>query len=329
MAINKQYSTIDILKFIMALFVIMIHVKPNEHSGLLTMLFAPALSVAVPVFFVISSLFFFNKSTIGNTSLFKYCKRIGLLYFCWFIIDAWFIWKNKSYFTQSVGSGYMEFLKDLIFASTFPGSWYLSASVMGVTLVFLLNKFLHPIIVFTITFIVACYIAKIEMLPESMRIPYELYATTFRKEVNLSFPAQMVWISIGQLLSIYMPKRENRKIWIPYLWLSFIISYIILIFYNNSLGLRIIMVISIICICILIEIKTHLIYERIRNYSVLMFFFHFSIAGKMHYFTELVGDTLFTNWVYYLIVVSLSIFFAEIILRLEKNKHLSFLKYIH
>lgn len=46
----KQYNGVDILKFVMALIVVMIHVKPNIHSNELLFLFKPLTMVAVPVF---------------------------------------------------------------------------------------------------------------------------------------------------------------------------------------------------------------------------------------------------------------------------------------
>lgn len=58
---RKQYNGLDVLKFIMALAVIMIHVQPNNHSANLTELTSPLLSIAVPVFFVISSMLIFSK----------------------------------------------------------------------------------------------------------------------------------------------------------------------------------------------------------------------------------------------------------------------------
>ena len=59
--IRKDYTGVDLLKFIMALLVVMIHVKPNTHSEVLTAIFNPLMSIAVPTFFVLSSVFIFNK----------------------------------------------------------------------------------------------------------------------------------------------------------------------------------------------------------------------------------------------------------------------------
>lgn len=51
---SKTYNGLDLLKFIMALFVVMIRVKPNVHSEILTTIFNPILNIAVPVFFFCS-----------------------------------------------------------------------------------------------------------------------------------------------------------------------------------------------------------------------------------------------------------------------------------
>ena len=63
---SKTYNGLDLLKFIMALFVVMIHVKPNVHSERLTTVFNPILSIAVPIFFVLSSVLIFKKLTNVN-----------------------------------------------------------------------------------------------------------------------------------------------------------------------------------------------------------------------------------------------------------------------
>ena len=327
---RKLYNGLDLLKFVMALIVVMIHVKPNGHSNLLSHVFQPLQSISVPVFFVISSVLLFNKlNRRGYSDVLKYIKRIGILYLCWLLIDAWFIIARKPYFELGLFQGSVEFIKDLIFGTTFPGSWYLSASVVGVLIVYSLSRILNRYHIFVITFLVAQYVYCVKFLPEVMQIPYEWYATHLREEVSLSFPAQMVWISIGQILSYCLVNLENcRKILRPLSVSVFILAFFAQVFYP-SLVIKIIMVVSLFAFCFLIKLPDSQVYKRLRNYSILMFFFHFSIAGKMEIFCRYCGDTLFTNWLYYLLVVAISIAFAEIVLRLENNKYLNFLKYTH
>lgn len=57
---KKQNNGLDLLKFVMALIVVMIHVKPNGHSEFLTDVFNPFLNIVVPMFFVISSVLLFS-----------------------------------------------------------------------------------------------------------------------------------------------------------------------------------------------------------------------------------------------------------------------------
>mgnify|MGYP006913126945 CR=1 FL=1 len=86
---SKTYNGLDLLKFIMALFVVMIHVKPNAHSEILTAMLNPIMSIAVPVFFVLSSVLIFNKLTnvnggggilrlLDTVSVWPFCISVGL-----------------------------------------------------------------------------------------------------------------------------------------------------------------------------------------------------------------------------------------------------------
>lgn len=66
---KKQYNGLDLLKFVMALLVVMIHVKPNGHSEVMTALFNPLQSIAVPIFFVVSSVLLFSRLNVGGGTL--------------------------------------------------------------------------------------------------------------------------------------------------------------------------------------------------------------------------------------------------------------------
>lgn len=81
---SKTYNGLDLLKFIMALFVVMIHVKPNVHSDILTTVFNPILSIAVPIFFVLSSVLIFNKLTNGGGTL-RLLDTVNVYLYCIFV----------------------------------------------------------------------------------------------------------------------------------------------------------------------------------------------------------------------------------------------------
>lgn len=59
---KKVYYGLDVLKFFMAFIVVMIHVKPFPTDTLLFSAFSPLMTMAVPVFFVISAFLLFSKT---------------------------------------------------------------------------------------------------------------------------------------------------------------------------------------------------------------------------------------------------------------------------
>ena len=94
---NKYYDFFDLLKFICALFVVSIHVDPfsslpSPLDVRLHTIFVDKIAIyAVPIFFVISSFFFFKKVLSlnnikeKNKALLKYIKRNMQFYLFWLI----------------------------------------------------------------------------------------------------------------------------------------------------------------------------------------------------------------------------------------------------
>ena len=251
------------------------------------------------------------------------------MYLCWLVIDIWFVLFKRPYIADGFPYGCLEFVKDLFFGTTFPGSWFLSALLVSVVLVYVGCQTIGKYAVLGIALFLSLYVSCIDMIPEYMRVLYEWYATNVRQEVILSFPSQMIWVAIGMVIGTNLDYIIPRKKAI-YPW----VLGLTIVCYVASLFLHIILVkyIWVISVCLngfFIDLPDKHIYKRIRNYSILIFLFHFSIAGKMSLFCSFVGDTLLTNWLYYIIVVMVSIAFAEVIIRLEKVHHLEFLKYLH
>ena len=87
----KNYSLIDITKFVLAFLVIGVHTFPfSDISSELNLIFIASICrIAVPFFFVASSFFFFQK----DRKITSYLKRIALLYLIWTIIYSPFIIK--------------------------------------------------------------------------------------------------------------------------------------------------------------------------------------------------------------------------------------------
>lgn len=271
----------------------------------------------------------FSKSHGDIGVLLRWAKRLVILYGVWLLIDAWYVIFRREYFELGFGEGLFAFAKDLLFGSTYPGSWFLSALLVGVIVVYFTTKFVHPYLMCIISLIIALYVRNIEILPDIWEVPYIWYAEHVREDVNLSFPSHLIWISIGQLFSLNCHKINQAKAYLlPITVVIFVLCFASFMWFKTPITIYV-FVIATFLIFFMINFSYHPIYKRIREISILMFLFHFSIAGKMALFCSVVGDTLWTNYLYYFLVVGASVLFAEAILRLENRNGWKFLKYIH
>ena len=84
----------------------------------------------------------------GYAVLAHYVKRICILYLCWLVLDGWYVVMRMPYFHEGLFFGALHFIKDMVFATTCPGSLYLSASVVGVILVYSISRYTHPFFTF-------------------------------------------------------------------------------------------------------------------------------------------------------------------------------------
>ena len=236
---------------------------------------------------------------------------------------------RRSYLSDGFPQGFIEFVKDLFFATTYPGSWFLSALFMSVLVVYFGIKVVGKSIMLCVALLVSVYVYYIDSLPEPLHVFYDWYALNVREDVALSFPSQVIWVAMGMIIGTHLNMIiSHKKRLLPVAVVLCVMCYGITIFWH-TLFVKYIWVISICLIGFLVDLSDKPIYGRIRIYSILIFLFHFSIAGKMSVFCSVVGDSLVTNWIYYALVVVVSIVFAESVLRLEKIRFFVFLRYLH
>lgn len=144
---RKQYPSLDIAKFVMAMFILTQHTS-NEwaHStGLLHAFFGIG-NFAVPFFFACSGFLFFSKydslTNIDKNSYYKkWSIRIGKMYLVWsaiyfgFIVNSWFLYGFE--WTKPI-----NWLHRSIVYSTYATIWFLPALWLGVTICCWLKKHL-------------------------------------------------------------------------------------------------------------------------------------------------------------------------------------------
>lgn len=177
---KKQYSSIDITKFVCASFIMILHVTtyglanmaengsaPTGRENWAVLYLLPAcfliLRIAIPFFFIASSFFLFrkiNQSPENRAEILKsFYKRIFLLWLFWFIvslpcfIDKVFIASNLP-----LSDKFVAFFLKMILKGGFNGAWYLWTTIISVFIVDKMRNIdiKYNLCVFVLFYLIAC-----------------------------------------------------------------------------------------------------------------------------------------------------------------------------
>ncbi len=195
--VTKEYNAIDLLKFILSVFVMVI------HSGMDKTVISPVLRTAVPLFFIVSAFFFFSK----KSSLLRFIKRNVYLYLIWSVVQIPIVLYTRDYLSGSAITGIKNIAMDIVLGNGFTGSWYIMAMVIGMPIVAFLSKKISTIWLVIVTapiYVVCCFATNYwNLLPENswLVILIEGYQNTTGLYIFTSFPIALFWISVGKLLA--------------------------------------------------------------------------------------------------------------------------------
>lgn len=202
-------SRFDTLKVVMALLIVVLHTKlfPN--------VFIPVVRIAVPVFFIMSSYFFFRKiysmdSMRQKTDVWiHFFKRSAWLYLFWFVamlpftIDI----RHRLHLSCDVGS----MLYAAFTGSTFVASWFIMACIIGVTIIFLLRK--HLVFATVVSF-AAFLLCCVQSSYYGAFGGFDAwFASVFPKYSPVtSFPASLIWICVGAWCARYRDTQGEKRV---------------------------------------------------------------------------------------------------------------------
>lgn len=144
---NAQYKGIDVLKFIMALFVVVAHTHPlYEINDVLNFLTADVIARTVVPFFFAATGFLLEKK-IGSTNVSTkkvvggYMRKILSLYCIWTIIYLPIIICDKILDSEeSLIFCLFTVVRDFLFVGSYAHLWYLLAAAVGVAVVYGLKR---------------------------------------------------------------------------------------------------------------------------------------------------------------------------------------------
>ena len=337
----KGNDFIDLVKFILSILIVAM------HTQLFCGVIYPVTRLAVPIFFTLSSYFFFSKQMAlpeseKNKHFSLFAKRNLTLYLFWFIALLPLTIYIGKYYEGNILASLLKMLKNFFFASTFQVSWYLMALIIGTGIVFLLSKKLSNTSLFIVGILfycVACLSSNYIFIVLKNDNLLEIYKSV-KSVVDLpcrNFIVSVIYIVLGKIIAQTKAHKIGTKKSIIFATVSFalLIAECIIIeksdvkVYDNDCFIFLVpTAFFIVTACVNSAIS--LPHAKIlRNISTVVYCIHmpvFMVIGKLMSILE-VQDKY--NLIVFSITSLLSCLAGIVILSLEKRKGLTFLKYSH
>ena len=204
---NNHNISFDLWKFIFAIFVVIIHTMGN-YAGY------PIIRISVPMFFLMSGYLYFshlvNNKNINDWQYYwHYVKRILVLYIAWFIVLLPHLLYTRGWFSNGFVRGLGILTVRFLLNSTFTGSWYLSAVVIGIGILHFITIKLPDWLVFIYCFTIYCLCCAASNYRGLFKEDGLVYFCIYKYPGTFyhSFPVALVWLQIGKMF--VNPKFEK------------------------------------------------------------------------------------------------------------------------
>ena len=229
---TKNYDILDLAKLILSIMIVAI------HTSLLPSVLYPWLRLALPLFFVISSFLLFRK--INNSpqsesdNIIKKFIRYAKLYLFWFIVLLPFtIYIRKDWFILGFWNGISNMIKNILFSSTFVASWFLTATITAIFIIYKLSKkFNYKLLffIFLLIYFVCCMVSSYYTFFENIDFIKKIcdFYLLFFPSPLFSFPVALLWIFIGKMFADGNIKHKivNKKLYLLFTALFFLLLFI-------------------------------------------------------------------------------------------------------
>lgn len=334
---RQNIDSLDMLKFVLSLMVIAIHA--DLFNGILN----PWLKTAVPLFFIISSYFFFKKvnsahGTKNQNSVFKkFIIRNLQLYAFWFVLLSPVTFTVRNYGRDGFWMGVFYFFRGLLFSSTFYASWFITALVIATAIIYPLRK-INVNILLSIALVISLAVSMFSTYkPITTQIDafkeFDKYYTFIFTEPNNSFPVAIFWVVLGKK---FADSNKNYNIDFK-LIIALVISAVLLLFefrfFVDKFGGNNECPFALIPFCTLFfifckELNVQITCSKLlRKLSTVIYASHFSILILIRGVLRAI-DFNYSS-VLYVLTLAICLGLAFLIFFLEKKKGFSWLKYSH
>lgn len=348
----KEKSTynegFDLLKGLLAVMVVAIHTVMLTKIHLISFISIPLVRTAVPIFFLLSSYFFFKRINSLPSSqhlglLKKSVVRYLQLYGIWFVVTAPATFKATDYFSDGLAIGIKQLIINFIFGSTFFASWYIMALILGIPIIYFLSRSLNNRILLLIGFVFnafAVLLTNYGLSPIGQTLLNWLHSWPIGMSPSLNFMVGLVWIVLGKMFADGdLNRLINKKsmYWTAFFLVllygeEFLTQWAHIVYYNDDYFM-------LLPVCTFffgwllttnVKVPGHRFF---RAFSTIAYCFHGSFAQGVSY---LLSDRLniqitrfsqsLLMWAF---VVSVCSILTIMILRLEKVKGFGWLRLSH
>lgn len=336
---EESYGSIDLMKFIASIFVVMIHTNPfvDVDMTLQWIVCDGIARLSVPLFFITSSFFLFRKekySVLGNKeNVLYYCKRIGKLYISWFVLSIPIIIYERFILTPySFGIDIFRFIRGFFLSSTFGGSWFLTSCVFCAFLFYFIDRLPSKINIYLIFFLsilgyILCVLSSSYRglfinIPSFQKV-YSIYEMFFCNPYT-SIIAGIPYFAIGRSIS-HSYDRLNVKPFFNFLPILSVL-YLCEVYFVNSSGLAVVnntCFLTLPCsVCLFVVISKYRISIShslfLRMSSTIIFFSQFIWIFLLYAAQKILGFELFSLF-RFLIVLTLCFLTSFIMITLSKT----------
>ena len=278
--VYKKYNAIDLTKFIMAIFVVALHVEPLKgmQGTFFYQIYNTIARMAVPFFFITSGYLLFYKmtedyNTKDNMEIIKrYIFKMIKLYIIWSIIYLPLaVYKYIQNGNGAVKSS-ISYIRNFFFVGEHYFSWqlwYLLSTVYGAVFIsFLLKRRWKEWKILILSLIVYAIAFRMDIVLKSQE-----NFTGILHIISFVFPTTRVfygfcYLSIGMCIAKYKFK-VNFKL----LLLIDAICFIITVYFNNFISTLLLYIFFFMTI-VSINLKDREIYYYFREASTIIYFSH-------------------------------------------------------
>ena len=336
---RKSNDIIDLVKLVLSFAVVAL------HANLFDPYLYPWLRLAVPLFFMISSYFFFDKIKGCRSTKERFCVlgdfalRNLKLYAFWFVVLFPINFFGRGWFEGGFFSGILNIVTNFFIGSTFVASWFISALVIGTAIIFLLSRKLNNCLLLIIGALVFAVVA--------MRSSYVFVINDFKGLVSViksyerimnspvnSFPASIFWIVLGKVFADGFRIKIKPSAILALLSSALLfVEWILIKNHTGKFENDFYFMLAPVCVAlfsILLQLKPRKIKyaKEMRKLSIIIFASHGAVLSCVLYGGKLLSISL-PSPVTFLLTAGASVCIGVVILLLERYKYLRFLKYSH